>query len=175
MNDSQQIDIAKLTLLDDPNTPASFVIGLLEEVFGMSNFNAKIIAATVDRYGEAECGTWPGALADALLEAAQTRIDSAGHALVFARTSVDGRDVAGQEICGFCGKPASQVKLLYSGAAGLICDGCILRGANHLSENVAGTSFSHAHEVLNWHFGSVGQDQIETSVRSFPKRMRADL
>ncbi len=175
MADSRNIDVTRLTLLGDDHTPYDFVIGLLEEVFGKSNTDAKLIAATAHHYGEADCGLWPDTVADALLGEAKARIDTAGHSLAFARTTAKGREGPGHETCGFCGKPASQVKLLYRGEAARICDACVLRGANHLSQNVAGTSYSFAYEVLNWHFAGIGRDRIETSVRNFPARMRADL
>ena len=175
MNDSQRNDLAKLALLDDKGTPYNFVVDLLEEVFGKSAIDAQLIASSAYHYGESDCGVWPAAVADALLQTAQARIDEAGHPLACARTTVTGREIVGQDACNFCGKPSTQVKLLHRGKTGFICDVCLLTGANRLSENVAGTSFSHAHEVLNWHFGGVGQDQIETSIRSFPVRMRADF
>jgi hypothetical protein len=56
-----------------------------------------------------------------------------------------------------------------------MCDECILEGAQTLSARVADTPFKFAHEILAWHFEGIGLSDLESSVRSFPMRMRADL
>ncbi|MEM9097337.1 MAG: ATP-dependent Clp protease adaptor ClpS [Pseudomonadota bacterium] len=165
----------KLTILDDKETPYPFVVDLLETVFGRASIDAQLIATTAHYYGEAECGLWPKSVADAIVAAAQEKIAEAGHPLALAREDAVEREVVGQGCCSSCGRPASQVKMMYRGKIGQVCEICILEGVQMLSGATSEASFTETHEVLDWHFEGMGQARIETSVRTFPLRMRADL
>ena len=168
-------EFTQLKLLNDDETPQSFVETLLQDVFGHPPVAAKMIAAAVRYYGEADCGVWPTKIANAMSVEAESRIAAAGHPLSFARITQKGRDIVGQENCGFCGKPAKQVKLLYQGQGAQICDECLVRGVAKMSGSLRDTTFTHAHEILKWHFVDIGRDRIVTSVRNFPIRTRPDL
>lgn len=177
VEDSQKYDpdIIHLKLLNDQRTPYDFVVGLLEGVFGRSSVDAKIMATSAHYYGEADCGLWPSAVAEALLTAAQTKIEGAGHKLAFTRSAKNGPHVVGQDACSICGKPEVHARTLFREAGKPICESCILRGTQYLAEKVSKTQFTFAHEALHWHFGTNNLTDIETSVRSFPVRVRADL
>ncbi|MBN8817862.1 MAG: ATP-dependent Clp protease adaptor ClpS [Sphingomonas sp.] len=168
-------DLVRLKLLNDQTTPYPFVIALLENVFGKAPLDAQLTATNAHHYGEADCGLWPSAVADALLATAQARINEAGHRLAFSRSAADGYEVVGQDSCTVCGKPEGHTGYMYRKGDVLICDGCILDASEHFSDAVSFTQFKHAYEALSAHFGAMGLSDIETSVRSFPLRMRADL
>jgi len=173
--DNQTEERVQLTVLGDSQTPYEFVVSLLQEVFGQTPQQAMLTASTAHHYGEADCGVWPHAVAVALLDAAQKKIEQSDHPLAFARSGQHGRYVAGQDACAFCGKPEAHVALLYRKSQGCICNECLMVGTRQLSDRVSDSSFHFAHEVLAWHFETIGQSDLETSVRSFPMRMRADL
>ncbi|MFN9499582.1 MAG: ATP-dependent Clp protease adaptor ClpS [Erythrobacteraceae bacterium] len=175
MSERSAPDLVRLKLLNDQTTPYPFVVELLETVFGKAPLDAQLTATTAHHYGEADCGLWPSAVADALLATAQARINEAGHRLAFGRSLADGYEVVGQGSCSICGKPEGHARSMYRSGDASICDSCILDASEHLSKTVASTQFKHAYEALNAHFGTLGLSDIETSVRSFPLRMRADL
>lgn len=176
MTVEQDYDIVQVKILNDQTTPYEFVIDLLENVFGRSPIDAKIIATTAHHYGEADCGLWPRAVAEALLVVAQSRIEKHGHNLALTRSAIgSGAEVVGQETCTICGKPEAHVQSMYRKAGRNICNNCIIMATQHLSESVSTAQFRYAYEALSWHFGSTNLSDIETSVRSFPLRMRADL
>ena len=169
------LDLVQLKILNDQTTPYEFVIDLLESVFGRSPSDAKLIGATAHNFGEADCGLWPRAVAEALIAAAQSKIQDAGHNLVLSRSVRDGYEVVGQDACTICGTPNPHAGAMYHNAGKNICDSCTLMAAQHLSESVAVAQFKYAYEALAWHFGTTSLTNIETSVRSFPLRTRADL
>lgn len=168
-------DFVQLAILNDATTPYEFVISLLEDVFGRTPHEAKIIATTAHHFGEADCGVWPRPVAEALLTTAQEKVRAAGHSLAFARSGAEGRRVAGQDACAICGKPESQAVVMYRKVDGGICDACVVEAAAKLSAKVTDAQFRFAHEILAWHFEGIGLSELESSVRSFPMRMRADL
>lgn len=168
-------NFVQLAILNDQGTPYEFVITLLEEVFGRTPHEARLVATTAHHFGEADCGLWPTPVAEALLSTAQGKITAAGHSLAFVRRDGRGREVAGQSACAICGKPGSQARLIHRKADGCVCDECIVEGAHKLSASVADARFRFAHEALAWHFEGTSLSNLESSVRSFPIRMRADL
>lgn len=169
------VHLVQLKILNDQSTPYEFVVELLENVFARSPVDSKLIATTAHYYGEADCGLWPKAVADVLVEAAQSRIASGGHKLAISRSIRDGHEIVGQDTCTICGKPESHARTMYRNAGHALCDACILMATEHLSGSVAVAQFKHAYEALTWHFGTANLTDIETSVRSFPMRTRADL
>jgi ATP-dependent Clp protease adapter protein ClpS len=168
-------ELVQLKILNDQTTPYEFVIELLESVFGRSPIDAKLIAAVAHNFGEADCGLWPRAVAEALLAEAQSKIESAGHNLVLSRSVRTGHEVVGQDACTICGKPDAHAGAMCRNGGKTICDNCIVTASQHLSESVAAAQFKYAYQALAWHFGTTSLTDIETSVRSFPIRARADL
>lgn len=175
MANGEIADVVRIKVLNDQTTPYPFVVDLLQNVFGRSAIEAQLNASNAHYYGEADCGIWPGTVAEALLAAAQAKVDAAGHTLAFACSGKYGQDVAGHEQCDICGKPDVHARSFYRKDGKNICDGCIIEAAAHLSESVAVTPFKYAHEALSWHFGTTDLSHIESSIRSFPTRARADL
>jgi ATP-dependent Clp protease adapter protein ClpS len=163
-----------ITLLDDQDTPWDFVVALLRSIFGKSEQDAVAAAAASSQHGRATLGSYPPAVAQALLSTARERIAAAGYPLALAAEPIAGA-VEDQQRCGFCGglKRASEVSLKGKGA--LICDQCLLAGAAKLSDTVSNRQFKYAHEALGWHFAGIPQDQLLTTARQFPGHMRADV
>ena len=98
--DRVQPGYVQLVLHDDENTPQDFVIGLLRSVFSLSPTDAFEVMITIEKRGKAVCGTYPRAVAEALLQAAQERIRASGHQL--AMTAQAGDDI-GNDRCKLCG------------------------------------------------------------------------
>lgn len=165
----------QVLLLNDQSTPFEFVVDLLKSVFSKEDVEARLLASTAHHYGEASCGIWPPSVAAALLEAANARIEAAGHSLSIAQHSAAGRSVPGQAQCGFCGTPEAQVATLYGTKAARICDTCVLQASAHLSGNIENAKFKHAKEILEWHFAGTRIEDLVTSTRVYPERTRADL
>jgi AAA+ superfamily predicted ATPase/ATP-dependent Clp protease adapter protein ClpS len=175
MIDQPVPDLVQLKIINDQKTPYPFVVDLLRNVFGRSPIDAQLIATTAHHYGEGDCGLWPRAVADVLVATARERIESAGHPLVLTRSTPHGSEAVGQETCSLCAKPAAHTRSLYRSEGKALCDACIIAATAHLAESVATAQFKFTHEVLAWHFGSTTLSEIESSVRTFPARMRADL
>ena len=79
--DRVQPGYVQLVLHDDENTPQDFVIGLLRSVFSLSPTDAVEVMITIEKRRKAVCGTYPRAVAEALLQVAQERIRTSGHQL----------------------------------------------------------------------------------------------
>lgn len=171
----KELENLRVVVFNDDKTPYAFVLNLLQSVFGKSETDARSVAKVANDTGQAECGTYPPAIAAALVDESRRRIAAGGFPLVVETQSLSGAMGANHEQCGFCGKAQNQTKLLYKGRGVYICDQCILNGAVHLSAGVTQQQFKFAHELLSWHFAGLRKDEIVTSMRSFPERMRADL
>ncbi|MDX8510412.1 ATP-dependent Clp protease adaptor ClpS [Mesorhizobium captivum] len=76
----------QLVIHNDDQTPWEFVVDLVRSVFNRSQAEAETFAATVTQRGEAVCGTYPFAVAKAMLDTAQQRVKAAGHPLRIAAT-----------------------------------------------------------------------------------------
>ena len=87
----------QLVFHDDDQTPWEFVVDLLRSVFGRSQEEPQAFAATVSQQGKAVCGSYPPAVAKAILDTAEQRIKAAGHPLRIT-TAVDATEgvVAGR-------------------------------------------------------------------------------
>src|SRR5262252_9496316 len=74
------VDIGNLRIVihNDNETPCEFVVELIRTVLGRPDAEARALTAAIDRRGKAECGTYPSAVAYAMLETAQQRIKTAG-------------------------------------------------------------------------------------------------
>ncbi len=174
MNDtSQAIEHKNIHLLNDDETPFDFVIELLRSIFSKSQNEAEKIAKATDRTGKGLCGTYPSEVADVLLTRARQYITDQSQPLKLASENVVKNTAVLK--CGFCGKFKDQVKHLISGKDTYICDACVLTSTELLRENLAEKRFTYAYEMLNWHFGNIAEEQIITSSRFFPARVRVDL
>lgn len=165
----------QVVFFNDDETPYPFVIDLLCAVFGKSDTDAAAFAATVDRHGQAICGTYPPEVASALLSAAHTHIDGQGYPLKVVTNPVAGEEVTDKTRCGFCGEISKSSKTMFKGKSALICDECVLLGANHLSEVSTSKQFKRAHQALAWHFAGIPLDHLSTTSRTFPGHMRPDV
>jgi ATP-dependent Clp protease adapter protein ClpS len=87
--DRVQAGYVQLVLHDDEHTRQDFVIGLLRSVFSQSPTDALEAMMTIESKGKAVCGTYRRVVADALLQAAQERIRTAGHQLVMTAEAGD--------------------------------------------------------------------------------------
>jgi hypothetical protein len=147
------------------------VTGLLRSVFSQSASDAIELMATIEIKGKAVCGTYPRAVAEALLQASQERIRASGYQLVM--TAEAGEDV-GADRCKLCGKFAGdQIRLV--GKATPICDDCTLDVADTLSDITRTKQFNFSSAAVEWHFAGVPQDQLVATSRQFPGHMRPDV
>ncbi|TGQ54811.1 AAA family ATPase [Mesorhizobium sp. M1C.F.Ca.ET.193.01.1.1] len=71
----------QLVVHNDDQTPWPFVVNLIRSVFGRSETEAETLTATVSQQGKAVCGSYPSAVAKAMLDTAKQRIKAAGHPL----------------------------------------------------------------------------------------------
>ena len=129
----KELENLRVVVFNDDKTPYAFVMNLLQSVFGKSETDARSVAKVANDTGQAECGTYPPAIAAALVEESRRRIAAGSFPLVIETQSLSGAMGADHEQCGFCGKAQNQTKLLYKGRGVYICDQCILNGAAHLS------------------------------------------
>lgn len=171
----KELENLRVIVFNDDKTPYAFILNLLQAVFNKSEADARSIAKLAHESGQAECGTYPPLIAQALVAEARQRIVSGDYPLLIATQSLSGAMEPGHRQCGFCGKAESQVKLLYQGPGVFICNLCIINGAAHLSSALVHQKFKFSHEILSWHFAGLPKEEIVTSMRTFPERMRADL
>jgi ATP-dependent Clp protease adapter protein ClpS len=80
-NTSAEAIHLQLVIHNDDQTPWEFVVDLVRSVFDRSEAEAEAFAATVTQQGKAVCGSYPFAVAKAMLDTAQQRIEAAGHPL----------------------------------------------------------------------------------------------
>ncbi len=165
----------QIEIHNDDVTPYDFVIDILRSVFDKSEVEAKELAATVDRQGKASCGSFPPAIAKAMLDTAQQRVQLAGRSLQITAVpfGVDGLNRTTH--CSFCDQPVRDDRPLIRGKTALICDECIAAGTNHLLEIPRKKKFKYAHEAITWHFAGLPREEIVTTSRQFPGHMRADV
>lgn len=168
-----EADYSQVVLHNDDETPWAFVVEVLQSVFGKTDADAKSIAAAVLKQGEAVCGAYPPAIADAMLATAQDRIRTNGHQLLLTIEPLGGLN--GENRCGFCGCVGRDDQCLFKGQTAMICDECVQVGATHLSEVSKKKQFNYAYEALAWHFAGIPKDQMVATSRQFPGHMRADV
>ena len=169
--DRVQPGYVQLVLHDDENTPQDFVIGLLRSVFSQSPIDASEVMVTIEKRSKAVCGTYPRAVAEALLQAAQERIRASGHHLVM--TAQAGDDM-GDDRCKLCGN-FSENPLRLVGKAALVCDDCLLAAAGNIGAIAETKRFDFACTAIEWHFAGIPLDQLVARSRQFPGHMRADV
>jgi ATP-dependent Clp protease adapter protein ClpS len=170
-----ETEYLQLVLHNDNETPEDFVLELVRSVFDKPATEAQALTAKVSEVGKAVCGTYPSAVAEALLKTSQQRIRAGGHPLLVTAEALPGHDGAGTGQCDFCSAAKEESQILISGRTAHICDRCILARARNLSEFSADKHFKYAYEALAWHFAGIPQDQLVTTSRVFPGHMRADV
>jgi ATP-dependent Clp protease adapter protein ClpS len=169
--DRVQPGYVQLVLHDDENTPQDFVIGLLRSVFSLSPTDAVEVMITIEKRRKAVCGTYPRAVAEALLQVAQERIRTSGHQL--AMTAQAGEDISNDR-CKLCGE-FSEDPLRLVGKAALVCDDCVLATAEKLGAITETKRFDFACTAIEWHFAGIPRDRLVATSRQFPGHMRADV
>lgn len=160
---------------DDDETPFEFVVDLLRSVFGRSEIEAVAFAASVGEFGRAVCGTYPAAVAEAMLQAARQRIEAARHPLLVTAMAFGATADDGEPRCALCGLGSDAQQDSFKGEHGFICAPCALAASTHLSHALRSRKFKYAHEAIAWHFAGRHQDEIVTTSRQFPGHMRADV
>ena len=169
--DRVQPGYVQLVLHDDEHTPRDFVIGLLRSVFSLSPTDAVEVMITIEKRSKAVCGTYPRAVAEALLQVAQERIRTSGHQL--AMTAQAGEDISNDR-CKLCGE-FSEDPLRLVGKAALVCDDCMLATAEKLGVITETKRFDFACTAIEWHFAGIPRDRLVATSRQFPGHMRADV
>jgi ATP-dependent Clp protease adapter protein ClpS len=173
MRDVQaEAEYLQLVLHNDDQTPQDFVVGLVRSVFSQPAGDAATLNAMIERHGKAVCGTYPRAVAEALLQTAQQRIQASGYPLLM--TAEAGDDIASKH-CKVCGDLAGDNEIRLAGKPLLICDPCMLAVAGNMSGVVQKKQFKLASEALEWHFAGIPRDQLVATSRQFPGHMRADV
>lgn len=164
----------KLVLHNDDETPADFVLELVRSVLDKPAADAIALIAKVNDNGKAACGTYPSAVAKALLETAQQRIRASGHPLRITTEAIAADD-NGLPRCDFCGAEVAEVHAAIRGISACICDRCLLAGARALSDMSRKKQFKYACEALAWHFAGTPLDRLVSTSRQFPGHMRVDV
>ncbi len=176
MNDlPHNINYKEIVIVNDHQTPFQEVVKLLENVFTKSNEDADRIARISHNKGFASCGKYPMEVAQALLKEAKAFLDGKGYAVraIFYEDVLGGNQAVCQ--CSFCDKIADDKKFVRGRDNTYICDTCLLSGAKKISGGLHIQKFFYTFELLSWHFYNISDDQIVTSERTFPKRMKVDL
>jgi ATP-dependent Clp protease adapter protein ClpS len=171
-----QAEAAYLQLVfhDDDETPYDFMVDLARSVFSLPAAVATALSAMVERQGKAVCGTYPRAVAEAMLETARQRIKAAGHSMMI--TTEAGDDI-GPHDCKLCGIVVGENGIdLANNKTAFVCDDCMFAVASNTAGVFEIKRFTHADEALDWHFAGIAADELAaTSRRQFPGHMRADM
>jgi len=162
----------QLVLHDDEETPENFMVDLVRSVFSLPAAVATTLCSTVERQGKAVCGTYPRAVAEALLQTAQQRIKAAGHSMVI--TTEAGDDI-GPHDCKLCGILVAENEIDLANKTAFVCDDCTLAVASNAAGVFEIKQFTHADEALDWHFAGIATDRLAATSRQFPGHMRADV
>jgi ATP-dependent Clp protease adapter protein ClpS len=162
----------QLVLHDDEETPENFMVDLVRSVFSLPAAVAKTLCATVERHGKAVCGTYPRAVAEALLQTAQQRIKAAGHSMVITTEAGDDIDL---HDCKLCGILVAENEIDLANKTAFVCDDCMFAVASNAAGVFEIKQFTHADEALDWHFAGIATDQLAATSRQFPGHMRADV
>ena len=171
----EPLQFANVVLVNDNRTPHDFVVQSLRLIFGKSEREARQIAADAGWLGRAGCGCYPMAVAEAFMAQAARYSTAASHGLAYELEPLRASNGEAASTCSFCGKSSDEVRTLLAGKDAFICDGCVVSSATTLASDVSGPQFNFVYELLERHFAGCSKEQIVSSARSFPERMRADL
>src|SRR6476659_3701141 len=175
MSDGQiEASYREIVFHDDDGTPESFVVELLHAVFGKQLADAYRFVGQIAEDGKASCGSYPGDIADQLLEAARQRVEESGHPLRITSRKVKGdRDVLDRR-CTFCGEMFGENRFSLKGKTTIVCDDCMSEIRGRLPD-VANKEFKLAFHALATHFSFIAADELVSTSRTFPDHMRADV
>jgi ATP-dependent Clp protease adapter protein ClpS len=175
MSDGQiEASYREIVFHDDDGTPESFVVELLHAVFGKQLADAYRFVGQIAEDGKASCGSYPGDIADQLLEAARQRVEESGHPLRITSRKVKGdRDVLDRR-CTFCGEMFGENRFSLKGKTTIVCDDCMSEIRGRLPD-VANKEFKLAFHALATHFSFIAADELVSTSRTFPGHMRADV
>ncbi len=162
----------QLVLHDDEETPRNFVVDLVRSVFSLPAAVATALCMTIQRQGKAVCGTYPRAVAEALLQTAQQRIKASGHSLLI---TIEAGDDMGRDNCKLCGGLVGENEIDLADKTAFVCDDCLLAVASNAPGVFEIKKFTHADEALDWHFAGIATDALAATSRQFPGHMRADV
>ena len=169
--DRVQPGYVQLVLHDDENTPQDFVIGLLRSVFSQSPTDAFEVMVTIEKQGKAVCGTYPRAVAEALLQAAQERIRASGHQLVMTAQAGDDMDT----IVASCAAIFPKIHSVWSARRRWSATTVSWQRQRNLGAITETKRFDFACTAIEWHFAGIPLDRLVATSRQFPGHMRADV
>lgn len=167
-----QAGYVRLVIHDEEDTPQDFVVRLLRSVFSLPASDAVELVATIEVQGKAVCGTYPRAVAEALLQAAEDRIQSSGH---FLKITAEASDSVHAARCKLCNAAFSDERIRQPNSAMPICDDCALAVGNSMREVTRTKQFNFARSALEWHFADIPRDQLIATTRQFPGHMRPEI
>jgi ATP-dependent Clp protease adapter protein ClpS len=170
----EEAHYSQIVVYNDDQTPWEFVVELMQSVFGKTESEAKAFATKVGDQGQAVCGQFPTAVANAFVKAAQKRVENEAYPLSITALPMSGAEAA-RGRCSICGTAPPPDDNMHRGAAGAICNSCILSAADKLSDSAQSRQFKYAHAAIAWHFAGVPKDQLVTTSRKFPGHMRPDV
>jgi ATP-dependent Clp protease adapter protein ClpS len=165
----------RIVFHNDDDTPVDFIVALMHSVFKKPVAEAIKFTAKVDQRGRAICGTYPRDVANELLETARQCIRLAAHPLKITSEAVGEAGDQRDGYCKPCGAFVGDHRLALTGAAALVCDGCMFEITSGVSEFTRTRQFEYACDALAWHFVGIPQDQLTATSRQFPGHMRADV
>jgi ATP-dependent Clp protease adapter protein ClpS len=173
MHDGQaEAAYLQIVFHDDDETPRDFVVDLVRSVFSQSAAAARAFCMTIPRHGQAVSGSYPRAVAEALLQTAQRRIAASGHSLLI---TTEAGDDPGNTDCKLCGNLARENEIDLADKTAFVCDDCTLAVASNAAGLFEIKKFTHADEALDWHFAGIATDELAATSRQFPGHMRADV
>lgn len=167
-----QADYVRLVIHDEEDTPQEFVVRLLRSVFSLSASDAVELVATIEVQGKAVCGTYPRAVAEALLKAAGDHVQSSGH---FLKITAEACESLHANRCKLCGAVFSDDRIRLASSAMPICDDCTLAIGNSMRDLTRTKQFNFARSALEWHFADIPRDQLVATARQFPGHMRPEI
>jgi len=176
MSDGQnETGYREIVFHDDDRTPQPFVIELLHAVFGKQLADAYRFVGQIAEDGEASCGSYPGDVANQLLEAARQRVEESGHPLRITCRKVAGDNELLDRRCTFCGELFGDHRFSLKGKTTVVCDECMNEIRGKLTEVSSNKRFNFAYHALFVHFSGIAADELVSTSRTFPGHMRADV
>lgn len=176
MNDKVAAPVyANIILFREESTPYDFMVNALKVVLGKSEHESREIASRANWLGRCVCGSYPQAVAESMVESCARLATAAGQKLHVEVEPLLPQDMQQVPRCVICDKKEADVRYLYSGAKGYICDSCLMNGARHLAAGMPSQRFRYIYELLDWHFPECRPEDLVTTKREFPERMRPDL
>ncbi len=168
-------DLFELVIYNDRVTPFNFVASLLCRMTGKPLYECEEMTRLIDKVGKHSLGPFPDKVAQAMLIDAQSVINKSEHPLKIEQVSIVNPSDSSVVCCSFCQKASTDVEKMIGGRNGAICDECIVTSGRMLKSSISTAKFHFAHQLLDWHFGSVSPDEIVKTNRNYPGRVRADL